>query len=171
MGLTAPQHVGSSRIRDQTCVSCIIRWILYHWASREVLTRQLLKHKGRGLILLVYFFYHPLASQVATPPQYLGQSIIKNMKCYYRADFIRNLIHHYGIIADFQSLCTIRVPFLMLPGPGTMFKVEEWNEFGENAFIRFIHISTSVMLCLPFWLPPGIWLKIECIVWGLAVCP
>ena len=34
MGLAAPQHVGSSRIRDQTCV---LRWILYHWAAREAL--------------------------------------------------------------------------------------------------------------------------------------
>ena len=25
-----------SQIRDQTCVSCIGRWILYHWATQEV---------------------------------------------------------------------------------------------------------------------------------------
>ena len=37
MGLVAPQHVGSSRIRDQTHVSCIGRWIHYHWATREAL--------------------------------------------------------------------------------------------------------------------------------------
>ena len=36
MGLIALQHVGSSRIRDQTHVSCIGRQILYHWATREV---------------------------------------------------------------------------------------------------------------------------------------
>ena len=35
MGLVAPQHVGSSRIRGQTHVSWIGRWILYHWATRE----------------------------------------------------------------------------------------------------------------------------------------
>ena len=28
---------GSSRPRDWTCVSCIIRWILYHWATRILL--------------------------------------------------------------------------------------------------------------------------------------
>lgn len=72
-----------------------------------------------------YIFYHPLASQVTTHCQYLDQRFIKNMKCYYRADFVRNLIHHCGMIPDFQSCCTIRVPFLMLPGPGTMFKIEE----------------------------------------------
>ena len=33
--LFASRHVGSSRIRDWTCVSCIGRWILYHWATRE----------------------------------------------------------------------------------------------------------------------------------------
>ena len=31
------QHVGSSQIRERTCVSCIGRWILYHWATREAL--------------------------------------------------------------------------------------------------------------------------------------
>ena len=29
-GLAAPRHVQSSRTRDQTCVSCISRQILYH---------------------------------------------------------------------------------------------------------------------------------------------
>ena len=29
-GLVFSQHVGSSRIRDQNCVSLIGRWILYH---------------------------------------------------------------------------------------------------------------------------------------------
>ena len=30
MVLVAPQHMGSSRIRDQTRVSCIGRWIFYY---------------------------------------------------------------------------------------------------------------------------------------------
>ena len=30
MGLVALRHVGSARIRDQTCVSCAGRQILYH---------------------------------------------------------------------------------------------------------------------------------------------
>ena len=29
------RHVGSSWIRDRTCVSCTVRQILYHWATRE----------------------------------------------------------------------------------------------------------------------------------------
>ena len=37
MGLFALRHVGSSRTRDQTCVSYIARQILYHWVTREVL--------------------------------------------------------------------------------------------------------------------------------------
>ena len=32
VGLVALGHVGSSRIRDRTHVSCIGRWILDHWA-------------------------------------------------------------------------------------------------------------------------------------------
>ena len=34
-GLVAPQHVGSSWTRAQTCVPCIGRQILYHCATRE----------------------------------------------------------------------------------------------------------------------------------------
>ena len=34
-GFVAPQHVGSSRIRDRTGISCTGRRILYHWATRE----------------------------------------------------------------------------------------------------------------------------------------
>ena len=35
-GLVAPWQVGSSRIRDQTHVPCIRRWVLNHWTTREV---------------------------------------------------------------------------------------------------------------------------------------
>ena len=37
MGLVVPQHVGSSQTGDWTCVPCIGRQILYHWATREAL--------------------------------------------------------------------------------------------------------------------------------------
>ena len=37
MGLTVPLRVVSSWIRDQTCVPCVGRWILYLWTTREVL--------------------------------------------------------------------------------------------------------------------------------------
>ena len=33
----APRHVGSSWIREPARVSCIGRWVLYHWATREAL--------------------------------------------------------------------------------------------------------------------------------------
>ena len=36
-GLVAPQHVGSSWTKDQTCVPCIGRQILNHW-TRDVPT-------------------------------------------------------------------------------------------------------------------------------------
>ena len=40
---------GSLQPRDQTCVSCIGRWILYHWATREAQKRRYrnLKQKGQ----------------------------------------------------------------------------------------------------------------------------
>ena len=40
---------GSSQLRDWTCVSCIGRQILYHWATREACcVRGCLCSKGRG---------------------------------------------------------------------------------------------------------------------------
>ena len=41
--------VGSSWIRDRTCVSCIGRWILYHWTTREA-------PPDRQLALNIYWF-------------------------------------------------------------------------------------------------------------------
>ena len=35
MGLVSSRHVRSSRIRDQTCVSCIAKRILNHWSPSE----------------------------------------------------------------------------------------------------------------------------------------
>ena len=40
MGLVTPWHVGSSWTRARTRVPCIGRWILNHWAPREVPTLQ-----------------------------------------------------------------------------------------------------------------------------------
>ena len=40
-GLVAPWHVGSFWTRNRTCSSCIGRWILYHWTTREALERNL----------------------------------------------------------------------------------------------------------------------------------
>ena len=41
MGFVPLQHVGSSRIRDQTCVPCIGRWILIHCTTREALQERI----------------------------------------------------------------------------------------------------------------------------------
>ena len=35
---------GSSWPRDWTCASCISRWILYHWTTREALKREKFMH-------------------------------------------------------------------------------------------------------------------------------
>ena len=35
-GVAIPFSRGSSQPRDQTPISCISRWVLYHWATREV---------------------------------------------------------------------------------------------------------------------------------------
>ena len=35
LDLVVPQYVWSFQTRDRTHVSCICRWVLYHWAARE----------------------------------------------------------------------------------------------------------------------------------------
>ena len=46
MDLGTPWHVGSSQIRDWICVSFTGRWIVYHWATREVLNFRFLSQKS-----------------------------------------------------------------------------------------------------------------------------
>ena len=41
MDLVAPRHLRSSLIRDWTRVSCLGRWILYPWATREAQNQDL----------------------------------------------------------------------------------------------------------------------------------
>ena len=52
IGLSAPLHVESSRIRDPTHVSCISRQILNHWTTREVPELELLNFKMLNMLLL-----------------------------------------------------------------------------------------------------------------------
>ena len=49
MGLVAPQHVRSVRIRDWACVSCAGRQILYLWATREALNLHFICEKLRNI--------------------------------------------------------------------------------------------------------------------------
>ena len=42
MCLATLQRVGSSQTTDPTCVSCIGKWILYHWVTREALKSRFL---------------------------------------------------------------------------------------------------------------------------------
>ena len=49
MGLVAPRHVGSSRTRARTHIPCIGRWILNHWATREVPATSVSDPGGRWL--------------------------------------------------------------------------------------------------------------------------
>ena len=68
-GLVAPQHVGSSRTRAQTCVSCIGRRILNHCATREapqnVVLNSTYKTKCTSVIFLsLYFILFPEYSRI-----------------------------------------------------------------------------------------------------------
>ena len=42
---------GSSPTKNQTCASCIGRWVLYHWATREALSD---KRRGRKTIKKIW---------------------------------------------------------------------------------------------------------------------
>ncbi|XP_005302607.2 jerky protein homolog [Chrysemys picta bellii] len=49
-----------------------------------------------------------LPASVTSLIQPMDQGIIQNMKCYYRRDFLRELINHEGTIQDFQSRYNIK---------------------------------------------------------------
>ena len=49
-----PRHVGSSWIRDQTPVSCIGRWTLYHWATRKAQYFFTLDQRGIPYALFIH---------------------------------------------------------------------------------------------------------------------
>ena len=67
---------GSSRCRDQTCVSCISRQILYHWATWEVNNVAMLQLKTQALN---EYFQHVTARKQDTEPFRLstGQAFLK----------------------------------------------------------------------------------------------
>ena len=51
-GLAAPWHMGSSQTKDQILVPCISRWILNHWATREVRCVCVKEKESRSLSLM-----------------------------------------------------------------------------------------------------------------------
>ena len=53
----APWHVGSSWIRDETHVSGIGRWILYHWATRAALCCFLISVSFTSALLVLSFYW------------------------------------------------------------------------------------------------------------------
>ena len=67
VGLVAQQNVGFSQIRDQTHVSCIGRWILYHWVTREALFMSYVnetenKLPGAGVFVCMYWIVRTVLS-------------------------------------------------------------------------------------------------------------
>ena len=62
MGLVALRHVGSSQTRDRTSVPSIGRWILNHYATREV----------QHYIFLIFFFIFTLFFILAGTGQHAG---------------------------------------------------------------------------------------------------
>ena len=71
MGLVAPQHVESSRTRDQIHVLCIGRWILIHCTTWEVLSHRILNFVYLCLLLDIW---HILLIEILITYQNLGQN-------------------------------------------------------------------------------------------------
>ena len=77
VGSADPQHVGSNpQPRDQTHISCIGSWILYHWTTTEVLLRILKKVVQTSLLSNSRFSLYPpkklylLSSHSSSPPHH-----------------------------------------------------------------------------------------------------
>ena len=91
MGLVALRHVESSQIRVQTCVPCISRWILNHWATREVFTLCFTVFYCVSLSFMRMATFYTSAYYV--PAEFLSNlniwfNFLENpAECYYFSDF------------------------------------------------------------------------------------
>ena len=84
----------SSWLRDPTHVSCISRWILYHWATREAQVGSLPKQlNSMWLISVTYIHKHPKG----TKPTRLKRNKLAKTEFQY----LLGVQHHKGI---FQAL-------------------------------------------------------------------
>ena len=68
-GLVASQHMASSWTRDPTCVSCIGRWILNHWTTKEVM----------GTSFIIFVLVHGCMGLVAS--QHMDSSWTRDPTC------------------------------------------------------------------------------------------
>ena len=59
--LVALQHVGSSRTRDQTRISCLGRWILYHLLCHQENPGRFFSPLGNNLLS---FFIHVIMNSI-----------------------------------------------------------------------------------------------------------
>ena len=99
--LTAPRHVGSSWIRDQTRVSWFGRHILFHWATREALNS----------VLLVATARLPSARTLFTFPPTMHKSACFSMSLPALALLISFSFHfidgHKYYLAFYLNLCSL----------------------------------------------------------------
>ena len=85
-----PSSRGYSQLRDWTCISCIGRWILYHWATREAL----------------FISYH--LSHNHNLPTWLFKSI------FILTDFIVCVIYYWWIAWERWLVRNLRLGFIFL---------------------------------------------------------
>ena len=108
-------HVGSSQIRDQTCVSCAGRWILHHSATRDslpwvlkenfhqLITQKLMKFSALPASLssdMFRFLLHNCPSSATLPLWVEGLPLpLANLRCCFLP----------------PALCTVMVPAASSP--------------------------------------------------------
>ena len=99
VGLVAPQHVESSRTRDQTCVLCFGRQILNYWTTREVLNKNIVM--GISLVGQRLRLHLPMQeAQVQSLVEELGSHMLcsQKLKQYYNKfnkglkNFLKNML-------------------------------------------------------------------------------
>ena len=104
MGLVAPQHVVSAQTRDWTCVSCIARWILYHWAIREELFSKYFWHTEGTQGKNEPFLLTSLLTDARTSFTAQTRTIEKHLG-YFQLSSVRNNVVMASFVYVFGAFC------------------------------------------------------------------
>ena len=173
MGSVA-RHLGSCWIRDRTRVSCIGRWILYHWATREVPADKSCRLNQADRIALVYFsiFFFTYTEFVVSNSNDKSKIInISRLWCF----AFSGKMGASATPGPFSSMTTFFSSWIVEAwfrrhwqwaagkGPGLPNALLHWDSY-QVPFITGIMLLVFRTLSppIPAWAPVGVWVFEPC---------
>ena len=123
----------SSQPRDQTCISYIGRWILYHWANREDLVITLSSVQSLSHVWLLATPWTAQPTRFLRPWDFPGKSTGVGCHCLLRLFSYTNLIMlrcvHACILSDVRHFVTPWTVAYQAPLSVGFFRQEYWSGF------------------------------------------